>query len=85
MPTVPANLFPVFELRYVNYFDISSIYASPSSGDVNSDRQLTPNFELRVEIFCVPTCFHMRIPKSRLSVRTSRKEITIASSISVLH
>ena len=29
----------------------------------------------RVEIFCVPTC----------SVRTPRKEITLASSISVLH
>ena len=22
------------------------------------DRHLTPNFELWVEIFCVPTCFH---------------------------
>ena len=26
-------------------------------------RQLTLNFELRVEFFCVQTCFHMRIPK----------------------
>ena len=43
-------------------------YASPSSGDAHSDRQLTPNFELWVEIFCVPTCIHMRIPKPCLSV-----------------
>ena len=33
-----------------------------------SDRQLTLNFELWVEIFCVPTFFHVRSPKSRLSV-----------------
>ena len=51
-----------------------SHYASPSSGDAYSDRQLTPNFELWVEIFCVPTCF-----------RTPRKGIIIVSSISVLH
>ena len=30
------------------------------------------DFELCVEIFCVPTCFHVRIPKPCLSVRTSR-------------
>ena len=36
------------------------------------------------EIFCVPTCFHMNIPKPCLSVRTPRKEITLASSLSVL-
>ena len=35
---------------------------------VSSDRQLTTNFELWVEIFCVPTCFHVRIPKPCLSV-----------------
>ena len=35
------------------------------------DRQLTTNFEFWVEIFCVPTCFHMRIPKPCLSVRLS--------------
>ena len=39
------------------------IYASPSSGEAYRDRRLTTNFELWVEIFCVPTCFHMRIPK----------------------
>ena len=68
-------------------------YASLSSGEAYRDRQLTTNFELQAGIFCVPTCFHMRIPKPCLSVRpsvcpsvrTPRKEITIASSISVLH
>ena len=43
-------------------------YAFPSSGEAYRDRQLTTNFELWVEIFCVPTCFHMRIPKPCLSV-----------------
>ena len=60
-------------------------YASPSSGEAYRDRQLTTNFEFWVEIFCVPTCFHMRIPKPCLSVRlsvcpsvrTPRKEITM--------
>ena len=37
------------------------IYASPSSGEAYRDRQLTPNFELWVEMVCVPTCFHTRI------------------------
>ena len=46
-------------------------YASPSSGEAYRDRQLTTNFEFWVEIFCVPTCFHMRIPKPCLSVRLS--------------
>ena len=32
------------------------------------DRRLTTNFEFWVEIFCVPTCFHVRIPKPCLSV-----------------
>ena len=63
----------------------NSIYASPSSVEAYRDRRLTTNFELWVEIFCVPTCFHVRIPKPCLSVRTPRKEITLASSISVLH
>ena len=44
------------------------IYASPTSGEAYRDRRLTTNFELWVEIFCVPTCFHMRIPKPCLSV-----------------
>ena len=43
-------------------------YASPSSGEAYRDRRLTTNFELWVEIFCVSTCFHMRIPKPCLSV-----------------
>ena len=65
--------------------NMPAIYASSSFRDAYSNRQLTPNLELWVEIFCVPTCFHMRIPKSCLSVRTPRKEITLASSISILH
>ena len=43
-------------------------YASPTSGEAYRDRRLTINFELWVEIFCVPTCFHVRIPKPCLSV-----------------
>ena len=49
----------------------TSSYASPSSGEAYRDRQLTTNFEFWVEIFCVPTCFHMRILKPCLSVRLS--------------
>ena len=48
-----------------------SNYASPTSGEAYRDRRLTTNFELWVEIFCVPTCFHVRIPKPCLSVRLS--------------
>ena len=43
-------------------------YASPTSGEAYRDRWLTTNFELWVEFFCVPTCFHVRIPKLCLSV-----------------
>ena len=43
-------------------------YASPTSVEAYGDRRLTTNFELWVEIFCVPTCFHVRIPKPCLSV-----------------
>ena len=46
-------------------------YASPSSGEAYRNRHLTTNFELWVEIFRVPTCFHMRITKPCLSVRLS--------------
>ena len=54
-----------FEKRY---------YASPTSGEAYRDRRLAANFELWVEIFCVPTCFHVRI-QNRVcpSVRTPRK------------
>ena len=45
---------------------------------------LTFNFELWVKNFCVPTCCHMRIPKSCLSVRTPWKEITLTLSMPVL-
>ena len=45
--------------------------ASPSSGEAYRDRQITTNFESWVEIFCVPTCFRMRIPKPCLTDRQS--------------
>ena len=81
--------------NWLNYllqnYPLQIYYACPPSGDGFSNRQLTHNFELWVEIYCVPKFFvcHMRIPKPCLSVcpsvRTSRKEITLASSISILH
>ena len=46
----------------------NSNYASPSSGEAYRDRQLTTNFKFWVEIFCVPTWFHVRLPKPCLSV-----------------
>ena len=46
-------------------------YGSPSSGEAHKDRQLTTNSEFWVEIFCVPTCFHMRILKQCLYVHLS--------------
>ena len=52
----------LFEGRHLVY------YASPSSGEAYRDRRLTTNFEFWVKIFCVSTCFHMRIPKPCLSV-----------------
>ena len=61
-------------IRYKSIMNIISTkdfyghYASPSSGEAYRDRRVTTNFELWVEIFCVPTCFHMRIPKPCLSV-----------------
>ena len=48
-----------FEGRHL----VACDYASSSSGEAYRDRRLTTNFEFWVEIFCVPTCFHMRIPK----------------------
>ena len=50
------------------YYSTVVHYASPTSGEAYRDRRLTTNFELWVEIFCVPTCFHKRIPKPCLSV-----------------
>ena len=43
-------------------------YASPTSGEAYRDRRLTTNFELWVEILCLPTCFYVRFPKPCLSV-----------------
>ena len=61
-------------------------YASPTSGEAYRDRRLTTNFELWVEIFM---CRHVSMWgfQNRVcpSVRTPRKDIIIASSISVLH
>ena len=44
---------------YSAYTHLLFIYASPSSGEAYSDRQLTPNFELWVEFFFV--CRHVSI------------------------
>ena len=51
-----------------NFVEGLAYYASSSSGDAYSDRQLTSNFYLWVDFFCVLTWFHMRIPKPCLSV-----------------
>ena len=59
------------KLNTVLHLKSMHIYASPSSVDAYCDRQLTPKFELWVEIFCLSTCFHMRIPKPCLSVAPS--------------
>ena len=37
-----------------------------------------------ISLLCVPTCFHMRIPKPCLSVRTPRKEIADISPTLVI-
>ena len=55
-------------LYYLGTFFGCNFYPSPSFGEAYSDRQLTTNFELWVEKFWVPTCFHVRIPKQCLSV-----------------
>ena len=81
-----SDMTRCFHLTGMNcYTRALANYASPSSGEAYRGRQLTTKFELWVEIFCVPTCFHVRIPKPCPSVRTPRKDIIIASSISVLH
>ena len=60
------NLFEcVYFISTLNTIDI---YASPTSGEAYRDRQLTTNFKFWVEIFCVLTCFHMRIPNPCLFV-----------------
>ena len=58
-------------INWLRHHTLMYHYASPTSGEAYRDRQLTTNFELWVEIFCVPTCFHVRIPKPCLSVRPS--------------
>ena len=62
-------------------------YASPTSGEAYRDRQLTTNFELWVEIFCVDM-FPYEDSKTvsvRLSAPREKKSSFLASSISVLH
>ena len=62
--------------------------ASPSSGKAYRDKQLINNFELWVEIFlCADMfpCVDSKTVSVCPSVSTPRKEITIVSSISVLH
>ena len=63
-------------------------YASPSSREAHGYRQLTPNFVIRVEIFCADM-FPYEDSKTvsvRLSVATPRKNHPgLALSISVLH
>ena len=71
MASLP-NFNLILFLRYLFGSSFDRIYtynyASPSSGEAYRDRRLTTNFELWVEIFCVPTSFHMRIPNPCLSV-----------------
>ena len=63
----PSNCLSVpTSNRKFHYCNMAN-YASSSPGDANYVRQLTSNFELWVEILCVPTCFHMSIPISCLS------------------
>ena len=57
-----------FRSQYTISGNCMHFYASSTSGDAYRDRRLTTNFELWVEIFCVPTCFHVRIQKPCLSV-----------------
>ena len=64
---VSAAMFCKIFLAYTVHIDWC-YYASPTSGEAYRDRQLTTNFEFWVEIFCVPTRFHVRIPKPCLSV-----------------
>ena len=64
---VPDSLYYFIFLNKVKLWKEIS-YASPTSWEAYRDRRLTTNFELWVEIFCVPTCFHVRIRKPCLSV-----------------
>ena len=66
---------------------VASNYTSPSSLVMYCYRQLTLNFELRVDFFLLDDMVpydNSDIASVRLSVHTPRKEITIDSSISVL-
>ena len=64
----PSLCIPIHRGGIIHPRPLGRHYTSPSSGRHIGDRRLTTNFELWVEIFCVPTCFHMWIPKPCLSV-----------------
>ena len=68
--SISDNNLDIYWESFTNWLRSSfqNYYASPSSGEAYRNRRLTTNFELWVEIFCVPTCFHVRIPKPCLSV-----------------
>ena len=60
-------LLPYQLIKYIFFYD-PFLLCIPVPGEAYMDWRLTINFELWVEIFCVPTCFHMRIPNQCLSV-----------------
>ena len=61
-------------IAVIRGWNLCNMYASPSSGDAYSDRQLTLNFELWVQFFVCRNVSIMRIPESCLSVRTPWKK-----------
>ena len=80
--------FPRRQLIFSFSGSVAYHYASPSSGEAYRDRRLTTNFELWVENFLCADMFPCENSKTLSvcpSVLTPRKEITLASSISVLH
>ena len=70
-PTLVIDTSMERSSRILHHGNPKFFYASPTSWEAYRDRRLTTNFELWVEIFCVSTCFHVRIPKPCLSVRPS--------------
>ena len=66
--TIEHSFFKMALEMHLSLISVGIYYVSPTSGEAYRDRRLTTNFELWVEIFCVPTCFHVRIPKPCLSI-----------------
>ena len=84
MRYIDRSLKPVLVLDQAMTWEIHFHYASPTSGEAYRNRRLTTNFELWVEIFCVPTCFHKRIPKPCLSVCLSvRLSVCLSVCLSI--